>query len=83
MTDTTLLNLTVTKVDAPVFSGMVLSVRVPGALGEVEILANHTALISPLKEGIITIKKSDGTKETHQLKSGTLEVSHNHATILI
>ena len=39
-------NLTITKVDAPVFSGEVLSVQVPGILGEMVILAEHTALIS-------------------------------------
>lgn len=83
MTDTILLNLTITKVDAPIFSGAVLSVQVPGTLGQMEIMANHTALISPLKEGVITIKQPDGAKETHQINSGTIEVSHNHATILI
>ena len=78
-----LFNLTITKVDAPVFSGEVVSVQVPGVAGEMEILADHTALISPLKEGIITIKQPDETKTTHQIKQGTLEVAHNHATILI
>jgi F-type H+-transporting ATPase subunit epsilon len=78
-----LLKLTISKVDAPVFDGEVVSVQVPGVDGEMEILANHEALISPLKEGIITITKSDGKAQTQEIKSGTIEISHNHATILI
>ena len=83
MTEHNLLKLTVSKVDAPIFDGEVASVVVPGVDGEMEILAHHTALISPLKEGTIIIKKTDGESETHDIHSGTLEISNNHATILI
>ena len=78
-----LLKLTVSKVDTPVFDGEVISVKLPGVDGEMEILANHEALISPLKEGVVTITKLDREKETHAIKSGTLEISNNHATVLI
>ena len=78
-----LLKLTISRVDAPVFDGEVISVTVPGITGEMTILANHSALISPLKKGLITIKKSDGTLEPIEIESGTLEISHNHATVLI
>lgn len=78
-----LLSLTVSRVDAPVFDGEVVSVHVPGVAGEMEIMANHEPLISPLKKGTVTIKKADGHNESHLIDSGTLEISHNHATILI
>lgn len=78
-----LLRLTVSKVDAPVFDGEVISVHVPGVDGEMEIMANHEPLISPLKEGVIVITTSNGEKEIHAIESGTLEISHNHATIII
>ncbi len=78
-----LLQLTISRVDAPVFDGEVISVSLPGVSGEMTILANHTALISPLKKGTATIKKTDGTTETIEIESGTLEISQNHATILI
>jgi len=83
MSEQKLLKLTVSKVGAPVFDGEVVSVHVPGVDGEMEIMANHEPLISPLKAGAITIKKADGKEESHILESGTLEISHNHATILI
>ena len=83
MAEQKLLKLTISKVDAPVFDGEVISVHVPGVDGEMEILAHHQALISPLRTGTLTIKKADGSKEEHKIGSGTLEISHNHATILI
>lgn len=67
----------------PVFDGEVVSVTVPGTAGEMTLLANHSAIISPLKEGTILIKKESGEDESVSITSGTLEMSDNHATILI
>jgi len=83
MAEQKLLKLTVSKVDAPIFDGEVVSVAVPGEGGAMELLANHEPLISPLRAGTLTIKKAGGEVETHEIESGTLEVSNNHATILI
>lgn len=78
-----LLNLTISRVDLPVFDGEVVSVTVPGTAGEMTLLANHAPIISPLKEGTILIKKDSGEDESVSITSGTLELSDNHATILI
>lgn len=78
-----LLNLTISRVDLPVFDGEVVSVTVPGTAGEMTLLANHAPIISPLKEGTILIKKESGEDESVSITAGTLEMSDNHATILI
>lgn len=78
-----LLNLTISRVDMPVFDGEVVSVTVPGSAGEMTLLANHSAIISPLKTGTILIKKESGEDETISITAGTLEMSDNRATILI
>ena len=78
-----LLNLTISRVDMPVFDGPVVSVTVPGLAGEMTILAEHTALISPLKQGSIMVRRENGEEESFDIESGTLEVSQNHATILV
>lgn len=78
-----LLNLTISRVDMPVFDGEVVSVTVPGAEGEMTLLADHAPIISPLKGGTILIKKESGEEESVNIESGTLELSQNHATILI
>lgn len=83
MAENKLLKLTVSKVDGPVFDGEVISVGVPGIAGEMEILANHEPLISPLKKGSLKIKYESGEVESIDIETGTLEINHNHATILI
>ena len=83
MAEQKLLKLTISRVDGPVFDGDVISVYVPGVAGDMQILAGHEALISPLKKGTVTILKADNREESHLIDSGTLEISNNHATILI
>lgn len=78
-----LLNVTIAKVDGPVFSGPVVSITVPGIEGEMTLLADHEAIISPLQVGTITVTTEAGTKETFEVTTGTLELSDNHLTILI
>ena len=83
MAEQKLLELTISRVDGPVFDGDVIAVSVPGTEGDMQILANHSALISPLKKGTVTIHKADGKIESHLIEAGTLEISNNCATILI
>lgn len=77
------LNLTIARVDAPVFSGPVVFVTVPGSEGEMTLLADHTPLMTALRAGTITVRKADGTSETFVVTTGTLEVSKNQVTILL
>ena len=77
------LQLTVSRVDEPIFDGDVIFVTLPGSAGEMTLLANHSSLISPLKKGTITIKRSDDSIQQIEIESGTLEISRNHATVLI
>ena len=82
MAEQKLLKLTISKVDGPVYDGEVVSVTVPGIAGDMTLLAQHAPLISPLKAGPIVIQAEDEQK-TIETTGGTLEVSQNHATILI
>ncbi len=77
------LELTIARVDAPVFSGVVLQVTVPGSEGEMTLLPDHAPLMSALKAGIIKVKKADSEVATYEVTTGTLEVSQNHVTILL
>jgi F-type H+-transporting ATPase subunit epsilon len=83
MAEQKLLKLTISRVDGPLFDGEVSSVTVPGIAGEMTLLPQHTPLISPLKKGVITYTASDASKISIEIESGTLEISLNHATILI
>jgi len=77
------LKLTIASVAQAVFEDDANSVTAPGVMGEMQILANHEPLISALRAGTVTIEKVDGTKEAVEIDGGVLEVSDNHATILI
>ena len=77
------LQLTITRVDAPVFDGEVESVTLPGAAGQLTLMADHEPLITPLREGTLIIRTSDEQHQQFDIDSGTLEVSQNHATVLI
>lgn len=67
-------------------SGLVLEdevdfVVVPGEMGELGILPNHTPLLSTLKIGEVRIKK-DGRTIHLAISGGFIEVSQNRITIL-
>jgi F-type H+-transporting ATPase subunit epsilon len=76
------LQVTIAKVSETLFEGVADSLKVPGADGEMEILAHHEPLISTLKTGTITLR-SNGTKEEYKIDSGVLEVSNNRAVVLV
>ena len=75
-------NLTITRVDKPLFDDTAESVIVPGIEGEMTLLKGHEALITPLKEGSIRVSK-DGSEKTFDIETGMLEVSDDHVSILI
>lgn len=83
MAEAKLLQLTISRVDMSLFDDEVVSVTVPGAAGDMTLLADHTPIISPLKAGVIAIKRENGEEESVDITGGTLEMSDNHATILV
>jgi len=76
-------HLTIARVDGPLFEGDVSSVTVPGVEGEMTLLAEHSAIVSPLKAGVVTVRAEGGEQFFEVEESGTLEVSGNQATVLM
>ena len=79
-----------------IFTGEVESVAVPGVDGEFEMLNNHAAIVSNLKEGAIkvygNITLDDTQKEIFEkgdrgyylnINSGTVEMKNNKITALV
>jgi F-type H+-transporting ATPase subunit epsilon len=70
--------------DSTLFSGdQVTLVQLPGIDGSFEILNNHAAMISVLKQGRIKLQKS-GEKDPQffEIKGGVIEVLRNKVLIL-
>jgi F-type H+-transporting ATPase subunit epsilon len=64
-----------------VYSGDVEVITLPGAEGQLGILANHASLMSILDKGTISLKTVEGTK-VFSVDGGFVEVNNNSVTIL-
>ena len=68
-----MMNLTVLTPDKTLFKGLVTSVKIPGALGEFQVLKNHAPIVSALEHGKVTIVVADGEVEYYDAESGDIE----------
>ncbi len=75
-------SLKIARVDELLFSGDVVSVKVPGTEGEMTILANHEPLISMLKKGTITVRDNEKAS-IFNIENGLLETSNGQVTVLV
>lgn len=66
-----------------IFFGQVSELHVPGVAGELQILANHEPLISPLVSGKIAYTPEGGERIALEISGGILEVAHNHCSVLL
>ena len=88
--------LEIVSPEATLFSGEVDSVAVPGVNGEFEMLKDHAAIVSLLKEGNVKITGSNITLEEEveakfkksdkglwlPINSGTIEMKDNKVIVL-
>ena len=58
------------------------SIIAPGEPGYLGMLANHAPLVTTLKPGRITWRRSDGSRQRVTVGSGLLDISHNRCTVL-
>ena len=70
------MNITVLTPDKEIFKGAIKSVKVPGALGEFQVLNNHAPIVSSLSEGTVSLETSEGSFEIYNEESkGLVEQS--------
>ena len=87
--------LEIVSPEATLFKGDVDSVSVPGVNGEFEMLNNHAAVVSTLKDGFVKIRGAvDLNEETASkfekkeagywlaINSGTIEMNANRIIVL-
>lgn len=82
MSNTNTLQVIISRVDRALFEGAASSVIAPGSEGVLTILPEHTAFITPLKNGTIYVETPE---ETHEIdvENGLLEVSDSQVSVLI
>jgi len=76
------MHVVIAKVNEVLFDGEARSLTVPGADGEMTVLARHMPLITTLKRGAITVRTPDEQKE-FAAEGGILEVRPDGATVIL
>lgn len=69
------MNITVLTPDKEIFSGTIMSVKVPGVLGEFQVLKNHAPIVSSLESGKVEIVTAVGEHRIFDLESGAVKTS--------
>jgi F-type H+-transporting ATPase subunit epsilon len=59
-----------------------LSVQVPGAEGDFEVLKNHAPLMASLRPGMLTVKSASGGTQRYFVDGGFADVNPNGLTVL-
>lgn len=67
--------------DKVLFSGEANSVKLPGSLGQFEVLNNHAPLVSSLNAGNIRVRSAEGD-QNFAIKGGVVEVTKNKIVVL-
>lgn len=75
--------LSVFAIDREVYAGQAAALTVPGKEGELQILANHTPLITLLKEGNVVVVQENGERKTVPIAGGVLEVKEKEVVALV
>jgi F-type H+-transporting ATPase subunit epsilon len=65
------------------FAGDAERLVVPGAAGELGILAHHAPLISLLSPGETRVTTADGSVQRYATDDGYVQVRKNHAVVLV
>lgn len=68
--------------DKSLYSGEILSIRVPGSKGSFEILNNHAPIISTLESGVINILEKNGNRTSFEVDGGVIEAKNNKIIVL-
>ena len=76
------MHLDIITPDKKLFSGEVISVLVPGAAGQFQVLNNHAPIISTLIKGKVKIKTKEG-EQSFDVNSGVIEVLKNNVVVLV
>ncbi len=76
-------HLTIASVGETKFDGDAQSAIFPGSDGEFTVLAHHEPIVSTLKSGQVRVRDAAGAQHAFNITTGVVEVSQNHAIVLI
>lgn len=68
--------------DSTAFEGEAQAITFPGNGGEFEVLNQHAAMISLLKQGTMRLK-TNSSEQTFNVDGGVVEVLNNNVVVLV
>jgi F-type H+-transporting ATPase subunit epsilon len=83
MADHPLFSVSVVTPEGAAYEGDAEMIVVPGAAGEIGVLARHAPLVAMLKEGATRVHLGDGTVQTYETGPGFFQVLENRAIALV
>ncbi|HMP88917.1 MAG TPA: ATP synthase F1 subunit epsilon [Kiritimatiellia bacterium] len=75
-------HLTIVSANGKAYEDQVESLVLPGVNGDFGILANHTALIGALREGLAKITR-DGQELFYMVGEGYVDVANNEVAVMV
>ena len=69
------MNITILTPDKEIFHGQVVSVKVPGSLGEFQVLKNHAPIVSSLNKGTVTLVTDGGEHRFYDAETSSIVTS--------
>lgn len=67
------MKLNILTPERSLFTGIVTSVKVPGANGQFQVLKNHAPIVAALINGTVEVTLAEGTAEHYDDDSGKIE----------
>lgn len=65
------------------YEGDAKAVKVPGVLGQFEILDRHAPIVSALSSGSVQLTDAQGEKHQFEISKGFVEVMKNEVNVLV
>jgi F-type H+-transporting ATPase subunit epsilon len=65
------------------YEGDAKTVKVPGVLGQFEILDKHAPIVSALSNGTVQLTDTQGEKYLFEISKGFVEVMKNEVNVLV
>jgi F-type H+-transporting ATPase subunit epsilon len=66
------MNITILTPDKEIFSGAIVSVKVPGSLGEFQVLKGHAPIVSSLEKGTVTLVTDGGEHRLYDTETSSI-----------
>ena len=67
------MNITILTPDKEIFQGKIVSVKVPGTVGQFQVLKGHAPIVSSLTKGEVTLVTNGGAYRFFEEESGTIQ----------